>query len=53
MHLIESNLHRLDLADSLAMADLRRYSESGEHEQYFRAFSKVACTDVLGLIPEM
>lgn len=53
MHLIEANLGRLDLADSLAMADLRRYTEVGEHEQYFRGFSKVACTDVLALIPQV
>ncbi|KAL8290109.1 hypothetical protein RQP46_003048 [Phenoliferia psychrophenolica] len=52
MRLIEQNLAKLDLVDSPAMADLRRYTESGGHEQYFRAFSKVACTDVLALIPE-
>ncbi|KAK4701231.1 hypothetical protein P7C70_g5010, partial [Phenoliferia sp. Uapishka_3] len=43
MSLIENNLGKLDLVDSMAMGDLRRYTESGEHEGYFRAFSKTAC----------
>lgn len=52
MDVIEANLGRLDLVDSPAMADLRRYSEAGEHEAFFRKFSGVACRDVLGLIPK-
>lgn len=52
MMVIEKQLSKVDLAECLAMGDLRRWEELGMgQETFFKELAAVACEDSIRLIP--